>query len=94
MDLEPAPVNINLRMALASVDICFPRPSGTVISFHFATESANIPNGAATSEIAFEPNPDNVLIKLPKATSPRAEPIAVRPLPISSQDIPLNSFKA
>ena len=70
-----------------------PKPSGIVTPAHFFTESANVPSGAATSDNADAPNPENVFSNAPRPTSPKAAPIAVRPLPISSHDISPNFCK-
>ena len=71
-----------------------PSPSGTVTPDHFFMDSARSPNGAAISAIAPAPNPENVLSNPPRAVSPRAPAIAVKPCPISSQSIVPNFLSA
>ena len=81
-------------MPSAKLPNWIPSPGGTLTSFHFFTESANVPNGPAISDIDLEPIIERVFNKPPIAISLRAAPMAVKPLPISDQDISPNFLSA
>ena len=90
----PSPPNVKLVIPEANEDNSPSNPSGTETPAHFLIDSASTPKGSATAAIDNDPNIDKVLANPPTAISPRASPIAVRPISISSQDIEPNFFNA
>ena len=94
MERPPSKDHVKAFTPSARVPIFSPRPSGISTSAHFLTESAKTPRGSAIALIENAPNPERVFKRPPRAVSAKAPPIAVRPLPISSQSIDPNSCKA
>ena len=90
----PSPPNVKLVIPEANEDNSPSNPSGTETPAHFLIDSASTPKGSATAAIDNDPNIDKVLANPPTAISPRASPIAVRPISISSHDIEPNFFNA